>query len=49
MYLDANRQEIGKVQSEGKIGSGMFGGGFDNAIESSVEEFIGYTKKITRK
>ena len=48
-YLDINRQEVGKVQAEGKIGSGAFGGGFDNAIESAIEEVVGYTKKITSK
>lgn len=48
-YLDSNRQEVGKVQAEGKIGSGAFGGGFDNAIESSIEEIVGYTKQITSK
>lgn len=48
-YLDSNRQEIGKIQAEGKISSGVFGGGFDNAIESSIEEFVAYTKQISKK
>lgn len=48
-YLDSSRQEIGKIQSEGKIGSGAFGGGFDNAVESAVEEIVRYTKQIAAK
>ena len=48
-YLDANRQEVGKVQAEGKIGSGAFGGGFSNAIEKSVDEIVEYTNKLAKK
>ena len=43
IYLDKNSNVIGKIQTEGKIGSGMFGGGFSNAIETAVEEIIKYT------
>ena len=42
-YLDKNNTVIGKIHTEGKIGSGMFGGGFSNAIETAVDQIVQYT------
>jgi hypothetical protein len=42
-YLDKNNNVIGKIHTEGKIGSGMFGGGFSNAIETAVDQIAQYT------
>jgi hypothetical protein len=44
-YLDKDGRAIGKIQAEGKIGSGMFGGSFDHAMETSVEKIVEYTLK----
>lgn len=42
-YFDKNGKQIGKIQAEGKIGSGMFGGSFDNAFEKAADEIVKYT------
>ena len=39
-----NGKEIGKIQTQGIIGSGFFGGSMDSAISSSVEGLIKYIK-----
>ncbi len=44
-YVDQNHHIVGKIHTEGKIGSGMFGGGFSNAIESAVDQIVQYTLK----
>lgn len=46
-YIDhtQNDREIGKIQTEGKIGSGFFGGSFDHAVEGAAQEITEYTKK----
>ena len=42
-YLDRNNTAIGKIHTEGKIGSGVFGGGFSHAMETAVDEIVQYT------
>lgn len=42
-YFDKSGKQIGKVQAEGKIGSGMFGGSFENAFEKAADEIVQYT------
>jgi len=44
-YLDTNDKEIATIQSEGKIGSGVFGGSFNYAIEKCAKEIAEYTKQ----
>ena len=39
-----NAKEIGKIHAQGTIGSGMFGGSLDSAIEGIAEEIATYTK-----
>lgn len=39
-----NAKEIGKIHTEGKIGSGFFGGDMDNAIKGAAEEIADYVK-----
>lgn len=48
-YYDAQNKEIGKIHAEGKIGSGMYGGGFSNAIEKAVESIVDYTSSVSKK
>jgi uncharacterized protein DUF4410 len=42
-YSDGSGKQLGKIVSEGKIGSGFFGGSSDNAIEKAAEEVASYT------
>ena len=42
-YFDDKGTQVGKIQSEGKIGSGLFGGAFDLAVEKATEEIASYT------
>ena len=42
-YADASGKQLGKIQSEGKIGSGFFGGGFSLAIDKAADEIAEYT------
>lgn len=42
-YFDKSGKQIGKIQAEGKIGSGMFGGSFENAFEKAADEIVKYT------
>ncbi|HSB05386.1 MAG TPA: DUF4410 domain-containing protein [Thermodesulfobacteriota bacterium] len=44
-YFDSNGKEIATIQSEGKIGSGVFGGSFNFAIEKCAKEIAEYTKQ----
>jgi hypothetical protein len=44
-YFDNTGKEVCSVHCEGKIGSGVFGGDFDNAIEKAAKEITDYTKQ----
>ncbi len=35
-YADQSGKQLGKIMSEGKIGSGFFGGSSDDAIEKAA-------------
>jgi hypothetical protein len=39
-------QELAKIQSEGKIGSGAFGGSFDFAVQKAAGEVAEYAKRF---
>src|SRR5690349_7905194 len=43
VYMDANGTELGKTQVEGRIGSGMFGGSYDEALHKAAEEVVKFT------
>ncbi len=43
VYSDSASKPLGKIMSEGKIGSGFFGGSSDDAIEKAAEEVAAYT------
>lgn len=42
-YLDSEGKEIAKIQSEGRISSGMFGGSMGEALERLAQEVADYT------
>ncbi|MGZ3633869.1 MAG: DUF4410 domain-containing protein [Parachlamydiaceae bacterium] len=46
VYLDCNRIELGKIQTEGKISSGLTGGSSDSAVQQAAEEVATYTRDI---
>jgi len=43
VYTDGTGKSLGKIMSEGKIGSGFLGGSSDNAIEKAAAEVASYT------
>ena len=43
VYADKSGKQVGKIMSEGKIGSGAFGGSMDFAIQKAAEEVAQYT------
>jgi hypothetical protein len=43
VYSDKSGKQLGKIMSEGKIGSGIFGGSSDDAIEKAAEEIASYS------
>lgn len=43
-FFDNQGNFIGKIISEGKISSGVFGGSSNNAIEKAAEEIASYTR-----
>jgi hypothetical protein len=45
MYTDSSGQQLGKIQCEGVISSGFFGGDFSFAVEKAANEIAEYTKK----
>jgi hypothetical protein len=45
-YVGSDGSEFGKVQTEGKINSGLFGGSSDNAVERAAEEVGNYTRSM---
>jgi hypothetical protein len=47
-FITSTGKEINKIQSEGKIGAGIFGGAIDGAVEKCVEEVAQYAKQNFR-
>ncbi len=47
-YFDATGKELATIQSEGKIGSGVFGGSLNFAIDKAAKEIAEYTKQNFR-
>jgi hypothetical protein len=45
IFVTSTGKEISKIQSEGKIGAGLFGGAIDSAVDKCVEEIVQYTKQ----
>lgn len=45
-YFDCEGNELGRVQTEGKISSGIFGGSSNNAVDRAAEEIAHYTRKV---
>jgi hypothetical protein len=45
-FFDSRDRELAKIQSEGEISSGAFGGSFDFAVQKTAEEVAGYAKKF---
>jgi len=45
-YMDKEGNELGKIQSEGRIGSGLFGGSFGHAIDCAVEEIANHAARF---
>ena len=45
-FLDSSDKELAKIQSEGEISSGAFGGSFDFAIQKTAEEMAEYAKRF---
>ncbi len=45
-FLDSSDKELAKIQSEGEISSGAFGGSFDFAIQKTAEEVAEYAKRF---
>ena len=45
-FLDSSDRELAKIQSEGEISSGAFGGSFDFAIQKTAEEMAEYAKRF---
>jgi hypothetical protein len=43
IYTDRAGKPVGKIMSEGKIGSGAFGGSIDFAVQKAAEEVVQYT------
>lgn len=45
IFLDRQGREIGKVHTEGKIGSGFFGGSISYAVEQAADALANYIVK----
>jgi hypothetical protein len=45
-FLDSNDKELAKIQSEGEITSGAFGGSFDFAVKKAAQEVAEYAKNF---
>jgi hypothetical protein len=45
-FLDPHGKELAKIQSEGEITSGAFGGSFDFAIQKAATEVAEYAKRF---
>lgn len=48
-FIDKSGKEIGKINTEGKIGSGFLGGSFDNAVEQASDYMAEYIVKNFKK
>ena len=48
VYLDKGGHEIGKIRSEGKVGSSLLGKSMDDAVEHVADEVAVYTTKTFR-
>jgi hypothetical protein len=47
-FFNSTGKEISKIQSEGKIGAGIFGGAIDGVVEKCVQEVAQYAKQNFR-
>jgi len=45
VYLDKSGKELGKIRSEGKVGSSLLGKSMDDAVEHVADEVAVYTTK----
>ncbi len=45
-FLDQNDRELARIQSEGEITSGAFGGPFDLAVQKAAQEVANYAKRF---
>jgi hypothetical protein len=45
VYLDKSGRELGKIRSEGKVGSSLLGKSMDDAVEHVADEVALYTTK----
>lgn len=45
-FLDSSDRELAKIQADGEITSGAFGGSFDSAIQKTAEEVAEYAKRF---
>jgi len=45
VYLDKRGHELGKIRSEGKVGSSLLGKSMDDAVEHVADEVASYTTK----
>ncbi len=48
-FKDLNGHELSKIHVGGKIGSGVFGGSFDHAVENAAHEVTRYVEKTFPK
>lgn len=48
VYLDKGGHELGKIRSEGKVGSSLLGKSMDDAVEHVADEVATYTTKTFR-
>jgi hypothetical protein len=49
VYQDRSGKELAKTTTEGRIGSGFFGGSFDDAIARAAEEIANYAASTFKK
>jgi hypothetical protein len=45
-FLDGSGRELAKIQSEGEITSGAFGGSFDFAVQKAATEVAEYARRF---
>jgi hypothetical protein len=48
VFVDRNGGELARIMSEGRIGSGFFGGSVDSALEKLAEDIANYTVQTFR-
>lgn len=39
-FLDINRKELAKINTDAEIGSGFYGGGYNNIVRKSAKEIV---------